>query len=118
MQSKLLKFVCPTCGYTWTSRGQGKRVICPKCYEQKHGKKMGRDAEQMEKVRAAKQPKPPAEPQTAPVYLTNQGDEQLTLQDVLLSEPGTAEPGTGKHERPSEQTLGEKITAFWNKELF
>lgn len=120
MQSKLLKFVCPVCGHMWTSRGQGKRVICPKCYEAKHGKPMGRSAEEMEKVRAARQQKPPAPPQTAPVRYTNQGDEQLTLQDVL---PGTAEPGTGtgKQERPSEQTsktIGEKITSFWNKELF
>lgn len=47
-------FTCDICGYTWSSFGKGKRITCPKCYENRTGKKLGGDPEHMAAMRAAK----------------------------------------------------------------
>ncbi len=47
-------FTCDVCGHTWRSYGYGERVKCPKCYEQRTGKKFGSNAEFMNKIRPKK----------------------------------------------------------------
>ena len=53
-KARYIWFECPVCGYQWRSHGKGKRVVCPKCYENRTGKKLGRSPEHMQKMRELK----------------------------------------------------------------
>jgi len=44
--------VCGVCGHEWQSYGYGVRIVCPKCYEARTGKKLGPDKEKMAELRA------------------------------------------------------------------
>ena len=46
------KMVCDVCGHQWQSYGYGVQVFCPKCYENRTGKKRGPSGEEMAKLRA------------------------------------------------------------------
>ena len=48
----LRKMVCDVCGHQWQSYGYGVRVVCPKCYEARTGKKLGLGNERMAQLRA------------------------------------------------------------------
>ena len=60
-QKHFYKFKCSDCGHEWRSYGFGKRIVCPKCYEAKTGKKLGQSAERMAEVRAMRNKKQPKE---------------------------------------------------------
>ena len=55
---------CKDCGYRWRSYSKGKVPKCPKCYEARTGKKLGRSPEEMAKMRSLIKRKPKEAPAT------------------------------------------------------
>lgn len=81
-RKKVRWFCCDICGHTWSSYGKGKRIICPKCYESRTGKKLGRSPEEMEAMRAAKG-KAPEDPQTNIYdFIPPAGEAAASLRDA------------------------------------
>lgn len=52
---------CKDCGYRWRSYGKNKVPKCPKCYEARTGKKLGRSPEAMAEMRKLIKRKPKEE---------------------------------------------------------
>ena len=90
-QKHFYNFKCSTCGHEWRSYGFGKRIVCPKCYEAKTGKKLGQSTERMAEVRAMRNKKQPKEEPAA----VSEDTVMVAEREQPEREVGTWTPGGG-----------------------
>lgn len=85
-------YTCPVCGHEWKSTGYQKRVFCPKCYENRTGKKLGGSPEHMAAMRGKLEEKRAAasrsEPSTSstdlmPQYIQNHEPDSVVRESVF-----------------------------------
>lgn len=105
-KTRYLWVECSVCGNRWRSHGKGKRLKCPKCYEERTGKKYGQSPEQMAAIRAMRKPKQteeiPAEPETVIEPMDPMEPIEPAQNQTKISEP--------KQENALEKFLGFRLS--------
>lgn len=91
-------YTCKECGHVWKSYGYQKRVFCPKCHENRTGKKLGASSENLAKARAAKAAK------------------KAAREAEVNSAPKIQEPETTP--QPQDEKKPSILDRFLNKEIF
>lgn len=91
-------YTCPVCGHEWKSTGYQKRVFCPKCYENRTGRKLGGSPEHMAEMRRKLQEKQAAAAATPPA-----------IQEPPAKEPADEVTPPDAHESIFEKIFNKKI---------